>query len=227
MLIYALGALALGLLFLLYKKTRNPKAFYGFAGTILLAGAAAYFAWPAARPPAEEMSQQQRYELMHEQQVFALWYEDYQKDLNELDRNWQWYHHILESFKEDNISLQTIHARLKQLELDSNQLKERMAGRKPPLELSDYTYDQTAQLLDKTNDYVEAQCRTISLTRAAADPALMPATDQQEQSRLLQTVMLKESPVKLFIADEVSAIRQQLELPKESASLPEESDRQE
>ena len=227
MLIYALGALALGLFFLLYRKTRSPKAFYGFAGTILLAGALAYFAWPAARHPAEEMSQQQRYELMHEQQVFALWYEDYQKDLNELDRNWQWYHHILESFKEDNISLQTLHARLKQLELDSNQLKERMAGRKPPLELSDYTYDQTAQLLGKTNAYVEAQCRTISLTRAAADPALMPATDQQEQSQLLQTVMLKESPVKLFIADEVSAIRQQLELPKESASLPEESDKQE
>jgi len=51
----------------------------------------------------------------------------------------------------------------------------------------------------------------------------MPAADQQEQSQLLQMVMIKESPVKLFIADEVSAIRQQLELPKESFPLPEES----
>jgi hypothetical protein len=223
MIIYSLGALALILLFILYKKTRSRKAFYGFTLTIALAGAIAYFAWPATRSSQEVMSQQQRYALVQEQQVFAAWYEEYQKDLNELDRNWQWYHHILESFKEDNISLQTLHVRLKQLELDSNQVKERMAGRKPPLELSDYTYDQTAQLLEKTNDYVNAQCRAISLTRAASDPALMPAADQQEQSQLLQMVMIKESPVKLFIADEVSAIRQQLELPKESFPLPEES----
>ena len=223
MIIYSLGALALILLFILYKKTRSRKAFYGFTLTIALAGAIAYFAWPASRSSQEVMSQQQRYALVQEQQVFAAWYEEYQKDLNELDRNWQWYHHILESFKEDNISLQTLHVRLKQLELDSNQVKERMAGRKPPLELSDYTYDQTAQLLEKTNDYVNAQCRAISLTRAASDPALMPAADQQEQSQLLQMVMIKESPVKLFIADEVSAIRQQLELPKESFPLPEES----
>ena len=223
MIIYSLGALALILLFILYKKTRSRKAFYGFTLTIALAGIIAYFAWPATRSSQEVMSQQQRYALVQEQQVFAAWYEEYQKDLNELDRNWQWYHHILESFKEDNISLQTLHARLKQLELDSNQVKERMAGRKPPLELSDYTYDQTAQLLEKTNDYVNAQCRAISLTRAASDPALMPAADQQEQSQLLQMVMIKESPVKLFIADEVSAIRQQLELPKESFPLPEES----
>ena len=223
MIIYSLGALALILLFILYKKTRSRKAFYGFTLTIALAGAIAYFAWPATRSSQEVMSQQQRYALVQEQQVFAAWYEEYQKDLNELDRNWQWYHHILESFKEDNISLQTLHVRLKQLELDSNQVKERMAGRKPPLELSDYTYDQTTQLLEKTNDYVNAQCRAISLTRAASDPALMPAADQQEQSQLLQTVMIKESPVKLFIADEVSAIRQQLELPRDSNSLSEES----
>ena len=215
MIIYPLGAAALVLLFILYRKTRSRKAFYGFTATIMLAGAIAYFAWPAAKPPQESISEEQRYALMQEQQVFAAWYEGYQKDLNELDRNWQWYHHLLESFKEDNISLQTVYSLLKQLEQDSLQLKERMAARKVPLELSDYTYDQTAQLLDKTNDYAAAQCRTISLTRAAADPALMPATEQPRQSQLLQTVMIRESPVKLFIADEIGAIRHQLELPKD------------
>ena len=222
MTIYILGATALVLLFILYRKTRSRKAFYGFTLTIALAGAIAYFAWPAPQPPQEGLSEEQRYALMQEQQVFAAWYKDYQKDLNELDRNWQWYHHILESFKEDNISLQTLHARLKQLELDSTQIRDRMAARKPPLELSDYTYDQTTQLLKKTNDYINAQYRTIALTRAAADPALMPTDDQAEQSQLLQTVMIRESPVKLFIADEIQAIRQQLELPKEQLPLPEE-----
>ena len=212
MIIYSLGALALILLFVLYKKTRSRKAFYGFALTIALAGAIAYFAWPAAQAPQGGITDEQRYAIMQEQQVFAAWYEGYQKD-----------HHILESFKEDNISLQTVYALLKQLERDSNQLRDRMAARKVPLELSDYTYDQTAQLLQKTNDYVSAQCRAISLTRAAADPALMPAAEQPQQSQLLQTVMIRESPVKLFIADEISAIRHQLELPKERTPLPEEN----
>lgn len=222
MIIYVLGIVATILLFILYKKTRSRKAFYGFTLTILLAGTIAYFAWPSSQLPQESISEEQRYALMQEQHIFATWYEGYQKDLNELDRNWQWYHHILESFKEENISLQTLHARLKQLELDSSQLKDRMAARKPPLELSDYAYDQTAQLLKKTNDYIDAQYRAIALTRAASDPALMPTSDQQEQSQLLQTVMIKESPVKLFIADEVQAIRQQLELPKEKLPLPDE-----
>ena len=164
------------------------------------------------------MSEEQRYAIMQEQQVFAAWYENYQRDLNELDRNWQWYHHILESFKEDNISLQTVYTRLKQLELDSIQLRDRMAARKVPLELSDYTYDQTAQLLAKTNDYINAQYRTIALTKAAADPALMPTKDQAEQSRLLQTVMIRESPVRLFVAEEIEAIRHQLELPQEQGT---------
>ena len=223
MIIYPLGAAALVLLFILYRKTRSRKAFYGFALTIALAGAIAYFAWPAAQSPQEGITDEQRYAIMQEQQVFAAWYEGYQKDLNELDRNWQWYHHILESFKEDNISLQTVYSLLKQLEQDSNQLRDRMAARKVPLELNDYTYDQTAQLLQKTNDYVSAQCRAISLTRAAADPALMPAAEQPQQSQLLQTVMIRESPVKLFIADEIGAIRHQLELPKERVPLPEEN----
>lgn len=218
MTIYILGAAAIILLIILYRKTRSRKAFYGFTLTILLAGAIAYFAWPAAQPPQEGMSEEQRYAIMQEQQVFAAWYEDYQRDLNELDRNWQWYHHILESFKEDNISLQTVYTRLKQLELDSIQLRDRMAARKVPLELSDYTYDQTAQLLAKTNDYINAQYRTIALTKAAADPALMPTKDQAEQSRLLQTVMIRESPVRLFVAEEIEAIRHQLELPKEQGT---------
>lgn len=218
MTIYILGAAAIILLIILYRKTRSRKAFYGFTLTILLAGAIAYFAWPAAQPPQEDLSEEQRYAIMQEQQVFAAWYEDYQRDLNELDRNWQWYHHILESFKEDNISLQTVYTRLKQLELDSIQLRDRMAARKVPLELSDYTYDQTAQLLAKTNDYINAQYRTIALTKAAADPALMPTKDQAEQSRLLQTVMIRESPVRLFVAEEIEAIRHQLELPKEQGT---------
>ena len=74
MIIYSLGALALILLFILYKKTRSRKAFYGFALTIALAGAIAYFAWPAAQAPQEGITDEQRYAIMQEQQVFAAWY---------------------------------------------------------------------------------------------------------------------------------------------------------
>ena len=224
MLIYILSLLALLLLALLYYKVGPHKTvFFGFTFTILLAGGIVYFAWPRtqAQPENQALTEAQRYELMQQQQVFAAWYEEYQKDLTELDRNWQWYHHILESFKAGNISLQTVHMRLMQLELDNAQLKARFAAHPAPLELNSYCYDLVNSVITKTINYAEAQNRTITLTRAAADPAKIQTEDPQEQSRLLQTVMLRESPVALFTATEIKALREQLAPPKESTPAPE------
>ena len=63
--------------------------------------------------------------------------------------------------------------------------------------------------------YAEAQQKTITLTRAASDPQRMPTDDQEEQNRLLQTVMEKESPVGLFTAEEIAEIRNGLAIPDE------------
>lgn len=216
MLIYILAACAVILLIALYRLTRrNRKAFYCFCAILLLSGVIAYSAWPRQEQAGQPLTSTQQNELAQQQHVFASWYKDYQKDLTELDHNWQWYHHILESFKEDNISIQTVHMRLTQLEQDSAKLTARIQAHAAPLELNEYCYDLTSTVITKTVAYADAQHKAIALTRAAADPARMPAESQPEQSRLLQAVMLRESPVALFTAEEITAIREQLAMPKE------------
>ena len=71
------------------------------------------------------------------------------------------------------------------------------------------------ELVRKAHAYADAQHRAIALTRAAADPANLSTDDQEEQSHMLQAVMIRESPPALFIADEIAAIRDYLAIPEE------------
>ena len=105
--------------------------------------------------------------------------------------------------------------RLKQLEEDEKALTARIGASAPPLEFHDNFYDLTASIVQKTKSYAEAQQKAITLTRAASDPQRMPTDDQEEQNRLLQTVMEKESPVGLFTAEEIAEIRNGLAIPDE------------
>ena len=217
MLVYILAAIGLCLLLLLYRYLPNKKIFICFCLTLLLTGGIAYKFWPAPAPTPAPISEQERYELMQQQQIFAAWYADYQRDLDELDRNWRWYHQIIESFKSDNISIQTTFVRLKQLDQDSQQLRDRIALHAPPVALNDGCYDLLTEVVNKTNAYADAQYRTIALTRAAADPANLKTDNQAEQSRMLQTIMIRESPVGLYTTKEITAIRQYLDIPEEKS----------
>lgn len=215
MLLFIGAVVAVILLALLYHYIPSRKVFFCFFVVLCLASAIVFFAWPTTRHPENTMSPEERYAIMEQQQTFADWYEIYQKDIDGLDRNWQWYHQILENFKEDNISIQTTYLRLSQLEQDSQQLADRIEKHTPPLSLNDACYDEATEVIRKTHEYAEAQHRTIALTRAAADPANLRSDDQEEQSRQLQAVMIRESPAGLFIADEIAAIRSYLSLPDE------------
>lgn len=76
--------------------------------------------------------------------------------------------------------------------------------------------------MKKTNAYADAQYRTIVLTKAAADPARLRTNDQSEQSRLLQAVMIRESPVGLYTAKEIAAIRDYLNTNSKANTTPSE-----
>ena len=216
MLIYIGAAVAVMLLALLYHYIPSRKVFFAFFLVLCAASAIVFFLWPTPRHSSDAVvSQEVREERQQQQQVFAVWYTDYQKDLEDLDRNWQRYHKILADFKADIISIQTAYLRLSQLEKDSQALDTRIASRTPPLALNDTCYDQSIELGRKAHAYAEAQHRAIALTRAAADPANLRTDDQEEQSRMLQAVMIRESPPALFIADEIAAIRDYLAIPEE------------
>lgn len=214
MLAYVFLALALILLALLYRHLPNKRVFCFFCLTLALAGLISYTYWPHPRQPAG-ISEEEKYDIMQQQQIFAAWYGKYQKQLKQLDHNWRWYHQILEDFKEDNISIQTTYVRLKQLEEEEKTLTADIANNAPPLELHDACYDLAASVLQKTKDYAAAQQNAITLTRAASEPRFLLSDDQEEQSRALQTVMEKESPVGLFTASEVTQIQNLLSLPEE------------
>ena len=218
MLIYIGAAVAVVLLALLYHYIPSRKVFFAFFLVLCAASAIVFFLWPTPRHSSDAVvSQEVREERQQQQQVFAVWYTDYQKDLEDLDRNWQRYHKILADFKADIISIQTAYLRLAQLEKDSQALDTRIASRTPPLALNDTCYDQSIELVRKAHAYADAQHRAIALTRAAADPANLRTDDQEEQSRMLQAVMIRESPPALFIADEIAAIRDYLAVPEAEA----------
>ncbi|MDY4697166.1 MAG: hypothetical protein SO362_04700 [Selenomonas montiformis] len=212
MILYMMALAALILLILLYRYLPNKKIFACFCLTLAAAGLIVYYVWPRPEPPKTALSESEQWERSQQQQIFAAWYAGYQKDLNELDRNWQWYHHILENFKENNISIQTTYQRLQQLEKDSQSLRDRIAHNAPPAALNDGCYDLLAEVMKKTSAYADAQYRTIALTKAAADPASMRAESQTEKSRILQSVMIRESPVGLYTAKEITAIRDYLDI---------------
>ena len=199
-----LAATTLILLVLLYRHIPNRRIFWYFCFTLALTGFVGYAFTDASHPAAPTMTEAEKYEMQQQQLIFMTWYADYQKDIDQLDRNWQLYHAILENFKEESISVQTAYMRLNQLE-DEN----------PPLPLNDTCYDLLIVVMGKTREYAEAQHRTIALSRAAVDPIHLRSDNQEEQSRSLQDIMIRESPPGLFTAEEISAIRECLTIPEE------------
>ena len=148
--------------------------------------------------------------LSEQQRIFAEWYALYQKDVDDLSRNWQQYHHIIDTFKTGDIDLATCHKRLNRLTDDEKLLTERIEGRNLPPDLDDFLYSQSLILRDKIRAYAAAQYRTVALSRAAADPQTARSQLPTEQSRDIQEIMIRESPTGLFIANEVYAVREYL-----------------
>ena len=203
------------LLALLYRHLPNRRIFWYFCFMLAFTGFVAYVFVHSSHPEPPVMSAEEKYEMQQQQHTFMIWYADYQKDIDQLDHNWQLYHSFLEAFKEDAISVQTAYVRLKQLEDESRQLRDRLAQKNPPLALNDTCYDLLIEVMQKTRAYAEAQYRTIARSRAACDPIHLRSDDQKEQSRSLQDIMIRESPTGLFTASEISAIRNYLTIPEE------------
>ena len=104
--LYFLLAVIAVLLILLHHYIPRKRVFWTFFAVLLLTGGASWYLYPRQEPPPP-LTQAERDELAAQQEIFAAWYRDYQKQVDQLDNNWQRYHHILENFKEDNISIQT------------------------------------------------------------------------------------------------------------------------
>ena len=179
-----------------------------FAFTLLLTAALgiAFYLHTQQRAP-EPLTIEERAAIAREQELFMPWWGAYQKQIAEMDRHWTRYHQILSDAKKGETELPITHARLLDLEQDMQALHTRINENPPPSELSSAVYDPLAVIMAKTNDYLAAQQKTVTLTRAAADPQTMKERNPAEQARLLELVMLRESPIALFVGDEIMMIR--------------------
>lgn len=226
MLIYVLMVGVILLLIILFRYL--PRRVFLIFVTLLAVLSGIVFRIQTAERAPEPLTIEERATIARDQELFTPWWGTYQKQIAELDRNWTRYHQILADAKEGESNLAITYARLVDLERDTQDLRTHIEKNVPPTELSDRVYDPTAVIVRKTNDYAAAEQKAITLTRAAADPAAMREQNPAEQARLLELVMLRESPVALFISDEVGIIRRYFApispVHEESAAKAEEND---
>lgn len=203
--IYALIIAAGVTLALLYKFSPTRKGFMIIC-TLMLVVFSVSLLIHGRQVRQEQITRAQLEDLLERQKIFGDWYAAYQKDIDRLDRNWQLYHNILDGLKStdaQSFNAEAIHLRLKELEQESldEQLKIHMLSPPPALD-SDNRY-LVEVVIRKTQRYVDAQTRTITLSAQAATPPI----DLEILRARLQDIMIRESPEGLFTAQEISAIR--------------------
>ena len=217
MLIYVLAAIVVVLLMILFRYL--PRRIFLIFVALLAVLGGVVFRMQTAERAAPPLTPEARAVIIRDQESFMPWWGTYQKQIAELDRNWTRYHQILSDAKEGAVGLSVTYARLSDLEQEMQELRSRIEKNAPPIELTDRIYDQLASILNKTHEYAAAEQKA----RAAADPVSMKEQKLVEQARLLELVMLRESPVALFIEDEVDAIRAYF-APVSAASAGEKND---
>ena len=196
------------MLIFIYKFSSSQKIFVIICTLLILVfGASALFR--IQQIEQEKITRAQLEELQERQRIFGEWYASYQKDIERLDRNWQSYHNIIEGLKTtdaQSFNAEAIYSRLKELEQESvdEQLKIYMLA--APQELDEDNRVLVEAVIIKTQRYVDAQTRTISLSATAANPPV----DLENLRLRLQDIMIRESPEGLFTAQEISAIRSAL-----------------
>ena len=202
--IYLILIAATVTLILLYKFSPTQKTFVIICAILVIVfGASAFI---NNQQQQEKITQAQLEELLAQQKVFGDWYAAYQKDIERLDRNWQSYHNIIDGLKTvdaENFNAEALHMRLTDLDQESidEQIKIHMLA--APSGLAEETRVLVDEVIRKTQRYVDAQTRTISLSKSAT----VPPVELENLKLKLNDIMIRESPEGLFTAQEISAIR--------------------
>lgn len=200
-------------LLVLYRNLPNKKIFYAFCGTLLLA--IGFVSHSVLTMQTEETTDEATIRhITAQQQIFAGWYADYQKQLDTINYNWNQCQGIVNDYAMDNISIRTAYTRLNILEHQAQNLSNDLQKFTPPISLDDGNYELSLSLLSKTQAYADAQLQTIQALRQVTDPATLHTDDHEIMSRLVQETLLRHRPAALFTAAETTALRTRLTLPE-------------
>ena len=161
----------------------------------------------------EAISRSQIENIREQQKIFSDWYADYQKDIDHLDRNWQLYHSLIENLKSAEIYELSTYEQLRDLEIDALDEQKHIHALSPPYGLDEDCRALILEIIKKTGAYVDAQTKTISAARNAANPDNF--INLNVLNKKLKDITIRESPEGLFTATEIAAIREILIVPGE------------
>ena len=140
-----------------------------------------------------------------------------------MDRHWQLYHKIVENFTADNIDVDTMYEQLSDLENESRIEQVHIYTLKVPPETGEQCGQWINSILKKSQLYVDAQVQTISMSRTVIESESFNNATHSEQAHLFQDIIIREAPIGLFTANEISAILHYFTLPED---LPNDKDAQ-
>ena len=213
--IYLIFVLAVATLIALYKFFPNRRIFVYFCATLAIVFCiSAYIQMQYSQ--AEVVSRAQIENIREQQKIFGYWYAEYQKDIEHLDRNWQLYHSIIETFKTEEIYDLSTYEQLLELETDALEEQQKIHALKIPRDLNYECAVLLAEVIKKTRSYTDAQTKIISEVRMAAEPENF--RDLKILNEVIREITIRESPAGLFTATEIAAIRENLIVPGEGVA---------
>ena len=198
--------MAAAALIALYKFFPNRRIFIYFCATLAIVFCIS--AYIKIQGNQEVYSRAQIEENLKQQKIFGDWYAAYQKDIDYLDRNWQRFFGIVETLKTEEIYELSTYEQLEELEADALEEREKIHALKIPKGLNSEYAILLEEIISKTQKYADAQLKTISAVRVAANPENF--IDLKRLNRIIKEITIRESPAGLFVAPEVAAIRESL-----------------
>lgn len=203
----------LGFTYWLFTKL-GVRKFYPIP-LILCLGLSTYLFSPPKEDSPNTLTPEQQNSIRQEQMHIAAWYTDYKKDIEQMDMIWQQYHKTINSFRNDEISIQTVYLRLFELEKKTNFYKAKYKSPQLPTNLSKENENLLNTIIAKTHHYAEQQDIVLlnSVNRIA--PKNLQTQIHFEQLQILDKVMVLESPTNLDISQEIMKIKDNLVIPGE------------
>ena len=198
----------------LYKFLPNRKIFIYFCVSLIIVFAIAGLL-ARTQEPKESLNQEEISKIIRQQKIFSDWYNEYQKDIEQLDRNWQQYQNIIDNFKSNEIDEEIFFERLANLENEARIEQVHVYTLKVPSEIDEECRILIEEILKKIRRYSDAQIQTISLSKSLIDTEKFLNADHQQRVHQLENIIIRESPTGLFIAKELSAILKYFQLPEE------------
>lgn len=183
---------------------------------ILCIAAAVIYASPS--PESDQQIIEDRREkmlILKQQTIFGNWYTEFKKDLDRADLNWQQYHKTIKSYKNDEISIQTVHVRLTKLQTATKELKEKYARARPPEHLAETNHNLVQSIIDKMSVFTSQQNEAVLKSLEASDPNAAQA-GRPAALKALEKIMIISAPTNLDIAREVLALKENLTTPNEN-----------